>query len=312
VHLLSTAVRPNEPLRWVDIAAGPGGFSEYGMWRVRRDQDARGKTRVPRTPLTDVPFARVLGVTLSGRDDFRAVDFNVDTPIDTFRTIYGPDGTGDLHDPRVTAELHELVMHETEGRGVTLVTADGGLDVTGHESEQERLLLPLVLTQLAAGLEVLSVGGTMVCKMFTTTLPVTVRALWLVIAGFEQVTTIKPVTSRPGNSEHYLVARGLCPISREALNAKVHILRTASRKLLAGASHVDLPLGELPTCYVGWMRKSNHLRAMAQIHGLNAIVRAKGHPQNTDMMNDCLRQWRLPLKLAKRKRLRATWPVECM
>lgn len=311
-NLLANAVRVGEPLRWVDIAAGPGGFSEYGMWRTRRDQEARGKTRG--TTLTDVPCARVIGVTLSNGDDFRPSDFNVDTPIETFKAIYGPDGTGDLYDPRVTAEMRKVVMQETNGCGVMLVTADGGIDVSGHEWEQERLLLPLIMEQLAAGLDVLQTGGTLVCKLFATTLPCTLRALWLVISGFDMVAAIKPVTSRPGNSEHYLIARGMRPITRAAVDAKVEILRKASLSLRVGLDKINLPDFELPASYVDWVRKSNHLRAMAQIYGLRSIVecsKSRGRPHdNTRLLSDCLKQWNLPSKIAKRKRTRATWPQD--
>lgn len=311
-QLLFSAARPGEQLCWVDVAAGPGGFSEYGMWRTRRDQEARDKVRTQQTPLTNVTCVRIIAVTLRGRDDFRTENFNIDTPIETFQAVYGPDGTGDLHDTAVTEELRQLVMLETAGKGVPLFTADGGIDVSGHESDQELLTLPLVMSQLATGLEVLAVDGTLVCKLFTTVLPATVRTLWMVIELFDQVTMVKPVTSRPGNSEHYLVARGLRDIGRDVMDSRIQALRNASDAMRAGRT-ILLTHGELPKCFQEWIRKSNNLKAMAQVRSLGEIVQCAKRPTRnaigyTDVIADCLRQWRLPAKLPKRKRARALWP----
>ena len=86
--------------------------------------------------------------------------------------------------------------------------ADGGVDFSGKESHQETVILSLLAAQLALGLETLVAGGTLVCKLYTVHLEITTALVYLVGSCFEKFTLVKPLTSRPANSEKYLVCHG--------------------------------------------------------------------------------------------------------
>merc|ERR1719510_1890626 len=66
-----------EVIKFADICAGPGGFTEYFMhchkWR-----------------------ARGFGFTLRGPEDFQVGKFNKNAPGNTFTAHYGKDNTGDI------------------------------------------------------------------------------------------------------------------------------------------------------------------------------------------------------------------------
>jgi len=62
-------VPPNELLYFADICAGPGGFSEYVLWR--KGWDAKG-----------------FGFTLKGLNDFKLEDFFA-APCELFEPHYG-------------------------------------------------------------------------------------------------------------------------------------------------------------------------------------------------------------------------------
>jgi cap1 methyltransferase len=62
-------VGPNDLLYFADVCAGPGGFSEYVLWR--RSWKAKG-----------------FGFTLKGENDFRLQDFYAG-PCETFEPHYG-------------------------------------------------------------------------------------------------------------------------------------------------------------------------------------------------------------------------------
>ena len=61
-------------LFFADICSGPGGFTEYILWRKKW-------------------HAKGYGYTLEGELDFKIGRFNPESPWDTFYPYYGVDGT---------------------------------------------------------------------------------------------------------------------------------------------------------------------------------------------------------------------------
>jgi len=68
-NLQKPLVAPNDLLYFADICAGPGGFSEYVLWR--KGWDAKG-----------------FGFTLKGPNDFKLEDFFA-APCELFEPHYG-------------------------------------------------------------------------------------------------------------------------------------------------------------------------------------------------------------------------------
>ena len=52
-------------------------------------------------------------------------------------------------------------------------------------------------------------GGTFVCKIFDINEEFTVNMLWLLYQLFDMICITKPLSSRPTNSERYVVCKGL-------------------------------------------------------------------------------------------------------
>ena len=65
-------------------------------------------------------------------------------PVLEMRLNYGPAGTGDLADEENMYGFVDAVLSSTEGRGLDLVVADGGIEAARDSVEQERLMTPLV------------------------------------------------------------------------------------------------------------------------------------------------------------------------
>ena len=178
---------------FVDLCSGPGGFSEYLYWREEQRRAARRWRRRPCG----------WGVTLRGRHG--APDFDLRHLPRDFRPVYGP-ADGDLmHEGVAEALRAEVALRAPEG--VQLVTADGGAEVSDF-NDQEREMLPLLRRQAEVARAVLAPGGAMLLKVFDTFEPATVEALCSAAEHFESVEAVKPVSSRPANSERYVVLRG--------------------------------------------------------------------------------------------------------
>lgn len=200
-------------VRMLDLAAGPGGFSEYCLWRwaqakVKKPNNTKQKAKGSSASLLGDPRLGPLmvdAVTLANSSDFTVDKFHPLVPKENFCALYGPNGTGDLQESGVGQEIRERAM--TQG-GYHLVWADGGIDVRGKENFQEQLTLPLLANELALASEVLARSGSFVCKLYDTECLCTKALLQLIASCFEECTLLKPVTSRPANSEQYFVGVG--------------------------------------------------------------------------------------------------------
>lgn len=88
-----------------------------------------------------------------------------------------------------------------------LVTGDGGFEIPNYlRYEQETLNDALLAAQLHQAQRALRPGGSMVIKMFSCFEPATCRLLADVSTQFDQMYLLKPMASRIGNTEKYLVA----------------------------------------------------------------------------------------------------------
>ncbi|RCH97575.1 FtsJ methyltransferase domain-containing protein 2 [Rhizopus stolonifer] len=191
-----TAVKGNKPLTFLDICGGPGGFSEYLIWRIYSwGESCFG-----------------YGITLkSDRDEmnWHTEKFREDIP-QKLTLIHGEDGTGNLYRLENIKQVESVVAQGTD-EGVDLAVADGasGFDFSGQEAQQEQLAQKLLLCEIITMLSTLRAGGTFVCKFFDMLTPFTVNLVWLLYQLFDEIAITKPFSSRPANSERYVVCRGL-------------------------------------------------------------------------------------------------------
>ncbi|KAG0258806.1 FtsJ methyltransferase domain-containing protein 2 [Mortierella polycephala] len=183
-----------DTFRFADLCSGPGGFSEYLLWRKH----------------TWGERARGWAMTLRGELDFQLDRFHKDAAVqEALKVFYGQDATGNILKQENIDAFVEMLERETAGLGVGLVSADGGVSVDGDEAVQETLLQRLILCQILTMFMVLQKGGDFVVKIFDIFTPVTAGLVWILSRHFEKICVMKPLTSRPMNSERYVVCRHL-------------------------------------------------------------------------------------------------------
>lgn len=90
-------------------------------------------------------------------------------------------------------------------KGIDLYTSDIGIDVSSDYNSQEEQTLLLNYCQVLCGLLTLRTKGCMVTKQFTYFTSFNTSLLILLSSLFKQVYITKPATSRPFNSEIYVV-----------------------------------------------------------------------------------------------------------
>jgi len=273
---------PNELLYFADVCAGPGGFSEYIL--SRKKWHAKG-----------------FGFTLKNQNDFTLDEFFAG-PCETFHPFYGSKDNGDVFDPRNQEEFKSLVMKHTYNKGVHFMMSDGGFSVEGQENIQEILSKQLYLCQCLVALMIVRTGGHFVTKLFDLFTPFSAGLVYLMYRCFDSISIFKPNSSRPANSERYLV----CKRKKPDTEAVMEYLSLVNRLLLEKNDKdvVELvPLDELEadTSFVTFLRNSNDALGRKQIIGLLKIAAfcedlILTEPKQADMRKECLEYWDIPNK----------------
>ncbi|XP_022331007.2 cap-specific mRNA (nucleoside-2'-O-)-methyltransferase 1-like [Crassostrea virginica] len=285
-------LKSSDILFFADICAGPGGFSEYVLWRTKGD-------------------SKGFGMTLKGPCDFKLEDFFAGPP-EMFEPHYGVggiEGDGDIFNPQNQAEFIKFVKSHTEDKGVYFVMADGGFSVEGQENIQEILSKQLYLCQFLVAISILRPGGHFVCKLFDLFTPFSVGLIYLMYRIFHKVCICKPVTSRPANSERYIVCQGLRGDS-DPVRQYMHEINLDLNRLGVSSSTQDVrhivPMDMLHAdqSFFNYIYESNVDFGKMQISGLRKIQAFVQNSQlyetrQADVRRDCLKRWNLPDEVRK-------------
>ncbi len=225
--------KDDKPLVFADLAGAPGGFTEYLQYRF--------------------PDSYGYGISIRSKNKSLQWD-NHSLERSRFYTTDGKDGSGDLlinADWMARWVLNKAPMSGMvtniklrQGRGVDLVLADGSIDPTGKEKLQERYNFPLLIAETLTALQIIWKGGNFFLK-FTNLATVYTADLILLITNLFQTTYIfKPISSRPGNNEFYLIAKGYkgFPLATKT----VDVLRQANRYQSSGRTVSRLLTGTYP------------------------------------------------------------------
>lgn len=129
------------------------------------------------------------------------------------RWLMSPEMRGDVTN---VDEIRTLVASAKHLLGeVDLYTSDAGVDVSSDYGRQEELTARIHLGQTLAGLMSLRVGGALVAKTYTFVHPSSISLMAVCASVFETFYVTKPTTSRPANSEVYIVGLGFRGLAEE-------------------------------------------------------------------------------------------------
>ena len=188
------------PLSIGYIAEGPGGFIQAA---VEYRRSVVGGSRDRHSAITLVSKRKCVPCWKISSDwaERNNVEF-----------YYGEDGSGDIYN---VANIRAFA-----GRcaGYDVITADGGFDFSGDFNSQERSVLRMLASEVLCALLCLREGGVFVFKAFDTLTRATACIIQVLTECFSEVACVKPLSSRPANSEKYFVCRGY---DRAAGNARV-------------------------------------------------------------------------------------------
>ncbi|QGM12835.2 pEP424R [African swine fever virus] len=111
-------------------------------------------------------------------------------------------------DVTIASNVKNLALRATQRlTPIHLYTADGGINVGHDYNKQEELNLKLHFGQALTGLLSLSKGGNMILKHYTLNHAFTLSLICVFSHFFEELYITKPTSSRPTNSETYIVGK---------------------------------------------------------------------------------------------------------
>lgn len=255
----------------VGLAEGPGGFVEC-IYNMRKKYSIDYKDKCVCITLKSYRN-RIPGWNKSGNlfDD------------KTIHKYKGEDETGNLY-KRINIEgLSTYVGNDK----ADIVTADGGFDFSTDYSKQEQLSYRLQFCQIVGALGTLKTGGHFVLKIFDIFTTYSVRMIYFLTSLFEQgVYIVKPHTSRPANSEKYVVCKGFIGIEPSDLEKMYSVvddwdILDNQRKYVENIFNIHVP-----TPFDKVIESYNIYSTSRQIQTiLKTFSYIHAHIQNKDMNN---------------------------
>jgi 23S rRNA U2552 (ribose-2'-O)-methylase RlmE/FtsJ len=118
----------------------------------------------------------------------------------------GTRDNGDLMSPETLQNFYGGA-NSTVKEKVDLITADGGFE-WANENIQEQEYFKLLFSQIVFALNMQKKGGAFVVKFFETFTTTSFKFISILNALYDKVFMVKPLTSRPSNSEKYAVCIG--------------------------------------------------------------------------------------------------------
>lgn len=183
--------------------------------------------------------------------------------------------------------------------------ADGGFSVEGQENIQEILSKQLYLAQCLVALSILRTNGHFVVKLFDLFTPFSAGLIYLMSKCFDKICICKPNTSRPANSERYLVCKWKKPntdvIQRHLfeVNKEMWYNKDSDQDIL---ELVPLHVMQRDENFSNYIYNSNNNIGKNQIVGLIKIAAYCTNNEllesrQADIRKTCLKLWKLPDKM---------------
>lgn len=115
---------------------------------------------------------------------------------------YGKDNTGDINNLQNLDHIKNIIK-----KNFYLVTADGGFDEGTDFNHKEQLHYHLILNEIYSAISMQQTNGHFILKVFDILTETSINLLYLLFQCYQEVYIYKPKTSRPTNSEKYIICK---------------------------------------------------------------------------------------------------------
>ena len=189
----------SNPITLISIAEGPGGFIESFIKRTSYS-------------INDI----VYGITLTPTTKYIP---NWDKLNKLYNTQNINTSYGNIYNLNTINSFISNIKDDAE-----LITADGGFDYSNNFNAQETQSCRIILAEIIICFKKQKIGGSFVCKFFDIFTVLTIKLVYILKTYYNELYIHKPVTSRPANSERYIICKNFKGISSNILNNLEDIL----------------------------------------------------------------------------------------
>jgi cap1 methyltransferase len=239
-------IKQTDILTFGHLAEGPGGFMEatYNY----RNQLLKGR------PNKDIYY----GITLRPNNEY-VPDWT------KMRKIFSDSNQikieyGNLY---ILPEVKNFIKNFYKNKAY-VVTADGGFDYSSDFNGQEINSCQIIYSECVVAMNILKKNGTFVCKVFDLFTSPMIKILYFMTLHFDEVYLYKPETSRPANSEKYLVCiRYRDILKEEDKNYLLYLIQVyqdyQTKNKIKENETLDLLNIRVPNSFVHSLMKYNHM-----------------------------------------------------
>ena len=190
---LDILTKDNEKHTYATLCEGPGGFIEALVnWRKMYSETKDDIFAITlKSTDKDIPGWKKSNIFLNNNPNVKI--------------SYGKDNTGNIYKlENMKFFFEEFNLHDH----AEIITADGGFDFSQDFNNQETLSYQIIFCEIVMALSIQELKGTFICKFFDMYYEMSYYFITLLGACYDEVIFSKPLTSRPANSEKYIVCRG--------------------------------------------------------------------------------------------------------
>jgi cap1 methyltransferase len=229
------------------LAEGPGGFIEALSYYRKNKQDM------------------YYGITLMDNECSvpkwsRADYFLMKNPNIIIET--GEDNTGNLYN------VKNLLYMEKYKHTMDFISADGGFDFSIDFNKQEENSAKLIFCEICFTLMLQKEGGSFVLKVFDLYSSCSLQLLYLLSYFYEEVIISKPLSSRPANSEKYII----CLRFKMVHNLKQILDKFIENYESYKITNIFKPEMKFPNHFVEKMIEINSIFGQNQIENIVSIL----------------------------------------
>ena len=236
-------------LRSFHLAEGPGGFIEAIQYSRKNNKDLYyGMTLLDNK--RDIP--------LWNKCERNLMKGNTNIIIES------GDGTGNLYHLENLLYVRKHYEHTMD-----FITADGGFDYSVDFNNQEESSLHLIFSEICFAIMMQKKGGHFILKVFDTFSSSTIELIYLLTYLYEEVIISKPMTSRPANSEKYILCTKFKMVHNiEEIKQKICQMYTSVQDN-PYTSILDL---EIPNLFLNKIREINSIFGQSQVSTILSVL----------------------------------------
>jgi len=204
----------------------------YKLWEILMILDPFSKSSICTAHLAEAPGSFVQA-TMFYREKFYK------SSNDEHYTISLEDNKGPTFKQEFRKNYSKVKIYDQDGGDLTsiksiegfskfskkadFITADGGFEWI-NENMQEQEAFRLILGEIICALKIQKNGGTFVLKLFETYTNITIKFMLIIATLYEETYIYKPYTSRPSNSERYLICKHFKGVDDKLLDKLTNLL----------------------------------------------------------------------------------------